>query len=614
MKERALALLRRYYGYDSFYPKQWQVISHVLNGGDAVVLMPTGGGKSLCYQMPALLMDGVAIIVSPLLALMKDQVDALMQSGIPAAAINSQQDEYTNCGIIAGAIAGNIKLLYISPERLIADLDTWIAKLRISLFAIDEAHCISQWGHDFRPEYTQLGTLRECFPHIPIIALTATADRVTRDDISQQLGIGDAKLFMTSFDRPNISLNVAHDLSGKVKQRAVLRFIERHRGESGIIYCLSRKTTESVASTLRAAGINAKPFHAGMTTSTKLTTQREFINDEVPVIVATIAFGMGIDKSNVRWVIHYNLPKSIESYYQEIGRAGRDGAPAEALLFYSYADVIQLSQFARDSGQSEINLEKLTRMQQYAESRVCRRRILLSYLNERFDHDCDNCDVCHNPPERIDGTVLSQKAMSAIARTGQKIGMTTAIEILRGSKRAEVAAAGYDRLPTFGVGRDTPFAVWKSYILQMIQLGLVEVAYDENNHLKITDFGREVLFGKRCVEFTKFEPHAETTKAKRGTRRQTTDRTTLEGILNQEPQAVMDKGLYETLRQTRLAIARSRGIAPYLVFSDKTLADMATRQPTTRAEFSTVYGVGEAKCEQYWRAFTAAVVRHIGGR
>ena len=610
MQEKALALLRRYYGYDSFYPIQWQIISHVVDGGDAVVLMPTGGGKSLCYQMPALLMDGVAIIVSPLLALMKDQVDALRQNGIPAAAINSQQDEYDNREIVANAINGQLKLIYISPERLIADLDGWIAKLNISLFAIDEAHCISQWGHDFRPEYTQLGTLKQRYPTTPIIALTATADRITRDDISRQLGIDAARLFMTSFDRPNISLNVVHDLSGKTKQRTLIRFIERHHGESGIVYCLSRKTTESVATMLRAAGINARHFHAGMPTSQKLETQRAFINDEVTVIVATIAFGMGIDKSNVRWVAHYNLPKSLESYYQEVGRAGRDGAPAEALLFYSYADVIQLSQFARDSGQSEINLEKLSRMQQYAESRVCRRRILLSYFNERFDHDCHNCDVCHNPPERIDGTTLSQMAMSAIARTDEKTGMNTVIEILRGSKRAEVTAAGYDRLPTFGVGRDTPFTVWKSYILQMIQLGMIDIAYDENNHLKITDFGREVLYGKRRVEFTKFEPRVETSKAKRGTRRRN-DIATLDGIIAGEP-AVMDPGLFETLRQTRLAIARARGIAPYLIFSDKALADMATRKPTTQAEFSTVYGVGEAKCEQYWRPFTAAIIKHLG--
>jgi ATP-dependent DNA helicase RecQ len=391
LKRKALAVLKRFYGYDSFFPMQIDVISHVMNGGDCVVLMPTGGGKSICYQIPALLSEGCAIIVSPLLALMKDQVDGLIANGIPAAAVNSQQSDAQNREIIEQVYAGRIKLLYISPERLITEVENWSSSMRISLIAIDEAHCISQWGHDFRPEYTRLSILKERFKNVPIMALTATADRLTRDDISRQLNIPDAKLFITSFDRPNISLNVLSEVSGKQKIKRIVNFIEKHNGQSGIIYCLSRKNTENMAKQLMALGIKAKAFHAGLETADKIQIQKEFINDDLPVICATVAFGMGIDKSNVRWVIHSNMPKNIESYYQEIGRAGRDGMPAEALMFYSFGDMATLMKFAQESGQSSVNIEKLRRMQQFAESSVCRRRILLSYFGERYEHDCNNC-------------------------------------------------------------------------------------------------------------------------------------------------------------------------------------------------------------------------------
>lgn len=595
----ALGLLKRFYGYNQFYPLQWQVISHVLGGNDAIVLMPTGGGKSLCYQIPALMLDGCAIVVSPLLALMTDQVNSLLANGIPAAAINSQQSEAYNRQVIENVYSGKIKLLYISPEKLLSEIDAWSSMIKISLIAIDEAHCISQWGHDFRPEYTQLAVLRERFPNIPVMALTATADRLTRDDIKEQLKIKDAQMFINSFDRPNISLNVVCNTSGRVKMKKMVQFIESHRNESGIIYCLSRKTTEKLSAELNKLGYKCAPFHAALPTSTKLKVQRDFINDEITIICATIAFGMGIDKSNVRWVIHNNMPKNIEGYYQEIGRAGRDGMTADTLMFYSYSDVIQLTKFAQESGQTSINMDKLRYMQQYAESGVCRRRILLNYFNEPFDHDCQNCDVCKNPPKRTDGTIPAQMLLSAIMRTNQQIGMTMAIDIVKGTLKADIQIAGYDKLPTFGVGRALSFTVWNGYVLQMLQLGLIEVAYDDNKHLKVTEMGFEVLKGRRKVEFTIVEPYRKQEKVQKET-------PVIPNI-----SVPVDKELYEQLRALRLVIARNQGIAPYMVFSDKTLSVIAREKPTTKAEFGVLYGIGEVKTERYWKQFTATIARYL---
>lgn len=594
----ALVLLKRFYGYDRFYPTQWEVIEHVLAGNDAVVLMPTGGGKSLCYQIPAMMCDGCAIVVSPLLALMNDQVSALQANGIPAAAVNSQQSEQLNREIIRHVFDGKIKLLYISPEKLLAEMNSWSTALKISLIAIDEAHCISQWGHDFRPEYTQLGSLRERFPGCPIIALTATADRLTRNDIKEQLHLDDARMFINSFDRPNIALNVVCNTSGREKMKILERFLEKHKGESGIIYCLSRKGTEKLAASLRQMGYNAEPFHAGMPTKQKLAVQESFVNDDITIICATIAFGMGIDKSNVRWVVHNNMPKNIEGYYQEIGRAGRDGMPADTLMFYSYADVVQLNQFVQESGQKMLNIDKLERMKQYAESHVCRRRILLNYFNEPYDHDCGNCDVCKNPPRRIDGTVPAQMILSALVRTNENIGHTMAIDIVRGANKNELRDNGYDKLPTFGVGRNLSFATWNGYILQMLQLGLIDVAYNENKHLKVTPMGWEVLRGTRKVELTEVEIHTKAEKKP-----------------EKKPQVPtkedVDKSLFEKLRQTRMAIAKAQNLKPYMVFSDKSLMAMAQEKPTTKDEFSAIYGVGELKCEQFWRPFTATIRKYL---
>lgn len=605
MKTRALGVLHRFYGYNSFYPLQFDAIQCVMQGHDAVVLMPTGGGKSICFQIPALLSDGCAIVISPLLALMKDQVDALQAMGIPAATVNSSQSDNFNRQVIEQVYAGRIKLLYISPERLLSEVEQWSSQIKISLFAIDEAHCISQWGHDFRPEYTQLSTLRQRFPGVPIMALTATADRLTRDDIARQLNIPDAQLFMTSFDRPNIMLNVVSNVSGNDKMKMITRFIDSHNGESGIIYSLRRADTEKMAARLRTLGYNAAPFHAGMATVEKEHVQTAFLNDDIPIVCATIAFGMGINKSNVRWVIHNNMPKSIECYYQEIGRAGRDGMPATALMFYSFADVITLRSFAQDSGQAALNMNKLQRMQQYAESDVCRRRTLLSYFNERYEHDCGNCDVCLNPPERFDATIVCQMALSAIVRTGGKEGLSTIIDILRGSAKTDIVAKGYNTLRTYGVGRDLSAAAWNAYMLQMLQMGIIDVAYDDYNHLRVTQFGWDILKGaRRQVMLSKFSY-----TDRRATAAATKEKKPRQGQLQDMPPA--DKELFEQLKATRLAIAKAQKIAPYIVFSDKVLDVIARHRPTTREEFSCLYGIGEKKTEMYWRPFTAAVKDYL---
>ena len=599
---KAHAVLRRFYGYSSFYHMQLDVIECVMNHRDAVVLMPTGGGKSICFQIPALISDGCTIVVSPLLALMKDQVDALQANGIPAAAINSTQSDAFNREIIEEVYACHIKLLYISPERLLAELDTWSADMKISLIAIDEAHCISQWGHDFRPEYTRLSQLKQRFSGVPIMALTATADRLTREDIVKQLHIPDARLFISSFNRPNLSLRVVPNLSGKDKMRALVRFLEQHKGQSGIIYCLSRSNTEKMAQQLVQLGYNAAAFHAGLSVSTKDRVQRDFLNDDITIICATIAFGMGINKSNVRWVVHSNMPRNMESYYQEIGRAGRDGLPADTLMFYSFGDVATLMSFAKDSGQASVNIEKLRRMQQYAEASICRRRILLSYFNERLECDCGNCDVCLNPPERIDGTIICQMALSAIARVNQSEGITTIIDILRGSRKAEIAAKGYDHLKTYGVGRALSFAEWNAYLLQMLQLGIIDVAYEEANHLRITDYGYDILHSMRRVQLSKFVYERSFTKSEKKDKK---------GESRLPVDVPVNEKLISRLKDLRYAIAKAQGVPPYIVFSDKVLEVIAAERPVSRAEFATLHGVGERKTELYWRQFTDAIKRFI---
>lgn len=594
-----LQTLKTYFGYDSFRPLQEEIIRHILDGNDALVLMPTGGGKSICYQLPALLREGTSVVVSPLISLMKDQVEALCANGISAGALNSSNDETENAALRRACTESRLKLLYISPEKLLAEANYLLRDMHISLFAIDEAHCISQWGHDFRPEYAQMGILHQQFPHVPIIALTATADKITREDIIRQLHLNHPRTFISSFDRPNLSLTVKRGYQQKEKSKTILDFIARHPGESGIIYCMSRSKTESVAQMLQKQGIRTAVYHAGLSPSLRDEAQDDFINDRVQVVCATIAFGMGIDKSNVRWVIHYNLPKSIESFYQEIGRAGRDGLPSDTLLFYSLADLILLTKFATESGQQNINLEKLQRMQQYAESDICRRRILLSYFGEIADHDCGNCDVCKNPPERFDGTVIVQKALSAIVRTDQQIGTSVLVDILRGNMSPEVVGKGYQQLKTFAAGRDVPARDWHDYLLQMLQLGYFEIAYNENNHLKITSAGSDVLFGRATARLVVIR-REETNETKRGRKRKATvpAQELPLGLPNTENEA-----LFEALRKLRKRLADEEALPAYIVLSDKVLHLLSTSRPTNLEEFGNISGIGEHKKKKYGKEF-----------
>ena len=598
-----LQTLKTYFGYDSFRPLQEEIIRHILDGNDALVLMPTGGGKSICYQLPALLREGTAVVVSPLISLMKDQVEALCANGISAGALNSSNDETENAALRRACTEGRLKLLYISPEKLLAEANYLLRDMHISLFAIDEAHCISQWGHDFRPEYAQMGILHQQFPNVPIIALTATADKITREDIIRQLHLNHPRTFISSFDRPNLSLTVKRGYQQKEKSKTILDFIARHPGESGIIYCMSRSKTESVAQMLQKQGIRTAVYHAGLSPARRDEAQDDFINDRVQVVCATIAFGMGIDKSNVRWVIHYNLPKSIESFYQEIGRAGRDGLPSDTLLFYSLADLILLTKFATDSGQEGINLEKLQRMQQYAESDICRRRILLSYFGETADHDCGNCDVCKNPPERFDGTIIVQKALSAIARTEQQISTGVLVDILRGTMSPEVVSKGYQQLKTCAAGREVPARDWHDYLLQMLQLGYFEIAYNENNHLKITSTGSDVLFGRATARLVVIR-REETNETKQGRKR----KAPLPG--KELPLGLPDtenEALFEALRKLRKHLADEEALPAYIVLSDKVLHLLSTSRPATIEEFGNISGIGEYKKKKYGKEFVALI-------
>ena len=608
-----LHTLKTYFGYDSFRPMQEAVIQNLLEGKDALVLMPTGGGKSICYQLPALLCKGTAIVVSPLISLMKDQVESLCANGVPAGALHSNNTETENSALRRACTDGKIKLLYISPEKLLSESNYLLRDMQVSFFAIDEAHCISQWGHDFRPEYTQMGMLRQLFPGTPVIALTATADKLTRQDIIQQLHLKNPGIFISSFDRPNLSLTVKRGYQKKEKTKAILDFIDRHEGESGIIYCMSRSKTESVAQMLNKNGIRAGIYHAGLTASQRDRAQDDFINARVQVVCATIAFGMGIDKSNVRWVIHYNLPKSIESFFQEIGRAGRDGMPSDTLLFYSLADLILLTKFANESGQQGINLEKLQRMQEYAESDICRRRILLNYFGETMMHDCGNCDVCKNPPERFDGTVIVQKALSAIVRTNQQIGTKILVDILRGSVTADIAEKQYQQLKTFGAGRDIPGRDWQDYLLQMLQMGYVEIAYNENNHLKLTAAGADVLYGRKTAQLVVIR-REEQEKAQGKKKKAVTGRLPFAGAVSGNQAALTpdrQEEIFQALRALRKRLADQEALPAYIVLSDKVLHLLSTSCPTTIEAFGEINGIGEYKKNKYGKDFVAEIKKFV---
>ena len=601
--DKAQQILKSVYGYDSFRPLQKDIIDYVISGHDALVLMPTGGGKSVCYQIPALMLEGVAIVVSPLISLMKDQVDALQANGIAAEAMNSNNDEYANRTIRERCQRGEIKILYISPERLMGEI-TWLQQYaHVSLFAIDEAHCVSHWGHDFRPEYTQLGTLKDSFPHIPILALTATADKVTKADILEQLHLSEPRVFISSFDRPNLSLDVRKAYRKRERIRSILEVIARHTNESGIIYCLSRKGTEEMAAELKKYGISVGVYHAGLSAQERTQVQDDFINDRVNVICATIAFGMGIDKSNIRFIIHNNLPKSIESFYQEIGRGGRDGLPTETILFYNLQDLITLRKFAEESGQRDINIEKLSRMQEYAESQVCRRRILLNYFGETSDCSCGKCDVCKNPPQHFDGTIIVQKALSAIRRAEEQAGFTLVTDILKGSLSPVVVAKGFDKLKTFGAGRDITAGDWHAYLLQMLQRGYIEIAYNEDSHIKVTSLGKDVLFGRKQAELAVIvRDDFRVTKRKRQV--QLSDSST--------QMQTEDQQLFEKLRELRRTIANEIKKPAYIVLSDKSLQSLAMVKPTNLFLFGSCFGIGEHKKNQFGERFVDMICSHLG--
>ncbi len=587
--------LKKYFGYDHFRPMQAEIISKVYEGRDTLVLMPTGGGKSICYQIPAVTMPGMAIVVSPLISLMKDQVEGLRANGIHAAYLNSSLDDLGQRLVEEEAMQNKLDLLYVSPEKLVSQNFLPLLKsARPCLFAIDEAHCISAWGHDFRPEYTQMRFLKREFPHTPIIALTATADKLTRRDIARQLQLNQPEVFIASFDRPNLSLEVR---PGQRRLEQILAFLKQRPRQPGIIYCLSRRSTEELAEKLQAKGIAASFYHAGMDADERAAVQEDFINDRQQIICATVAFGMGIDKSNVRWVIHYNLPKNIESYYQEIGRAGRDGAQADTLLFYSYQDTMVLRDILqKNEGEMlDLKLAKLERMQQYAEAVGCRRRILLSYFGEDAKEDCGNCDVCKNPPSAFDGTVIAQKALSAIHRLRQQVGMTTLIDVLRGSGKKEIYERGYHQIKTYGAGRDIPLLEWQHYLLQLLNLGYVEIAHEQHGALQLTPASQRLLFNGEKVQLVRFATIRERQQAERTQAKQSA-----------KPERVRD-ALFEKLRLLRLELARERGLPPYIVFSDATLEEMAATRPTNDEEMKHISGVGERKLHLYGSYFIEAI-------
>lgn len=593
--EHARIALKKYFGYDSFRPLQADIIQAVYDGMDTLVLMPTGGGKSLCFQLPAVTLPGITLVLSPLIALMKDQVEGLRANGVPASFMNSSLPSGELHLVEEQALKGELKLLYVSPEKLVSQsFQPLLKRLQISLIAIDEAHCISAWGHDFRPEYTQLRFLKDQFPHVPLIALTATADKLTRKDIADQLQLRAPRLFVASFDRPNLSLQVR---PGQDRYGQIIQFLHARKGQSGIIYCLSRRSCEELATKLCRDGHRAAPYHAELPARHRSQAQEDFINDRTPIICATIAFGMGIDKSNVRFIIHYNLPRNLEGYYQEIGRAGRDGLPADTLLFFSYGDVTTYRQMIEEGEASEaqkaLKISKLERMYQFAEAPVCRRVTVLNYFGETYEGQCGNCDVCDNPPQVFDGATTTQKALSAILRCGEKVGMQMLVDVLRGSGRREVLEQGFHTIKTYGAGKEYSFDDWMFLLSQMLHYGLIEMAYDDRARLRVTEAGKAVLFENKPVRL------ALPVKMKKQDK---------SSPVPQAAQAQRD-GLLKRLHEVRRSLSQSRGVPPYLIFSDATLEMMADRRPVTDRELLLVSGVGERKLQLFGDAFLGAIVQ-----
>jgi len=597
MSESPLKILTEIFGFKSFRSPQQEIVERVIAGQDAFVLMPTGGGKSICYQVPALCLPGTALVVSPLISLMKDQVDALHENGVAAACYNSTLGEVEARRVLADLHNGKLKLLYVAPERLLSDgfLER-IKTLPISLFAIDEAHCVSQWGHDFRPEYAQLGVLRELFPEIPMIALTATADQQTRGDILSRLGLEDATCFLAGFDRPNIRYTVVEK---KNPFQQLSGFIASRPDEAGIVYALSRKRVEEVAKKLEAAGVKAAAYHAGLSDRVRHKVQEQFLRDDIKVVVATVAFGMGIDKSNVRFVVHYDLPKSIESYYQETGRSGRDGLAADALLLFGYGD-IAIARGLIGSGaneeQNRIELHKLNCMVAFAEAQTCRRRVLLGYFGEHLEKDCGNCDVCENPPERFDATDDARKALSCVYRVGQRFGMGHVIDVLRGSQNQRMLDLRHDKLSTFGIGKHLSQDAWGNLLRQLIHLGYLEQDLASFSVLKLTERARPLLKGEESLELAR--PR---------------DARVVEKKTKVRKSAASDNPLFQELRELRKRIADEQQVPPYVVFADATLAEMAAQMPKDKWELLKITGVGQHKLARYGDAFLRVIKEHAPG-
>lgn len=600
--------LRDIFGFDSFRPHQREIIEGLIGGEDAFVLMPTGGGKSLCYQIPALHRPGVAIVVSPLISLMKDQVDALRVHGLKAAFYNSSLQAGEARQVLARMHAGELDLLYVAPERLMSgDFLARLSELTIALFAIDEAHCVSQWGHDFRPEYIQLGRLRQLFPAVPIIALTATAEPHTRKDILARLGLNNARCYLTSFDRPNIRYTV---LEKKTPFRQLTAFLKDRREEAGIIYCLSRKRVEQLTAKLNATGFSARGYHAGLPPEERESAQEAFLRDDTLIIVATVAFGMGIDKSNIRYVVHYDIPKNIEGYYQETGRAGRDGLEAEALLLFGFGDVALARSLIDNSDNEErrrIESHKLSAMVGFAQACGCRRRVLLGYFGENLAEDCGNCDTCLNPSEMVDVTEDARKALSCIYRVGQRFGMTHVIEVLRGSKNQRLLKLGHDRLSTYGIGADRDKDYWAALLRHLIHLGYVEQDVGSYSVLKLTPTSRPLLRGESSLEMGRPRPRPVAERAVPAGRY----RPGAGGATENGPGHLDQAGraLFENLRRLRKEIAERDGVPPFMVFSDAALVAMATQRPADEAAFLKVHGVGQHKLQRYGVPFLAAINR-----
>lgn len=593
----ALAVLKSTFGYDSFRHHQEEIIETLLNGGDAFVLMPTGGGKSLCYQVPALLLNGLTVVVSPLIALMQDQVDALRQLGVRAAFLNSSLSRAESDAIEQRLLGHALDIIYLAPERLLNERTlTLLDRCRPALFAIDEAHCVSQWGHDFRVEYQQLKIVHDRYPQVPRIALTATADRRTRDEIIAQLRLQNARVFVNSFDRANIQYAIAE---GNNPRQRLWQFLNKHHpGDAGIVYCLSRKKVEATAQWLCEQGRTALPYHAGLTAERRQTNQQRFLREDGVIIVATIAFGMGIDKPDVRFVAHLSLPKSIEAYYQETGRAGRDGEPANAWMAYGLQDVITLRQFTQDSRagemQKRIEHQKLEAMLGLCELITCRRHALLSYFEEHSPQQCGNCDNCLNPPEKWDATVAAQKALSCIYRTGQRFGVTYLIDVLLGKTDDRIQQNQHHRIPTFGVGCEFSIAEWRAIFRQLIALGFIDLDSESYGGLRLTEKCRPVLKGEQTLYLRKPEKQEKVLRERKG----------------KDSIPPQDQPLWEALRSLRSSLASEHGVPPYVIFHDATLLEMLKRRPGSLHEMGLISGIGAQKLSRYGQLFLDKIAGH----